>query len=221
MKASVVSKKYKKQFLELKFLYADLEYYEDALKEAQEDFQEAFYEYSKINNLGYSKPEEQQQPTSTETTVSTFVEEQIEEQYYQQDVPPIPETEEEIEEPDEKDEDISKLYKKIASMTHPDAIPKGEKEELKEKRIQQFMEAQEAHKNKNWFQLCQIAIDLGIEVPEPKKQHLKWMDQEAIRIRNRVEHIKSTFAWVWYNEEEELRRHNLMKHYFQALAAKK
>ena len=38
MKPALVLKKYKKQFLELKYLYAELDYFEDTLKEAHEEF---------------------------------------------------------------------------------------------------------------------------------------------------------------------------------------
>lgn len=220
MKPSIVSKKYKKQFLELDYLYAELDYYEESLKEAQEEFKEAFYNYSKKNNLGYNKPEESINYSSS-SELSTFIEEEEEETYQEQNyqIPPQQEQiEEELEQPEEKDEDISKLYKKIASITHPDVIPSGEKQELKEKRIQQFIEAQTAHKEKNWYKLCQIAIALGLETPEPKKQHLKWMDKEAVRIRERIEHIKNTFAWVWYNEDNDDRKQNIMKNYFSAIA---
>lgn len=225
MKASVVSKKYKKQFLELDYLYAELDYYEDSLKEAQEEFQESFYEYSKQNNLGYNKPQDSTDSVAS-TEVSTFVSEQQEEEYNEEqtnyNIPPQEHpVEANADEQDEKDEDLIKLYKKIASITHPDAIPAGEKQELKEKRVQQFMEAQTAHKEKNWYKLCQIAIALGLETPEPKKKHIKWMEDEGVRIRKRIDHIKSTYAWVWYNEEQENRKINLMKHYFQALAVKK
>ena len=220
MKPSIVSKKYKKQFLELDYLYAELDYYEESLKEAQEEFKEAFYNYSKKNDLGYKKAEESINYSSN-SELSTFIEEEEEETYQEQNyqIPPQQEQiEEELEQSEEKDEDISKLYKKIASITHPDVIPSGEKQELKEKRIQQFIEAQTAHKEKNWYKLCQIAIALGLETPEPKKQHLKWMDKEAVRIRERIEHIKITFAWVWYNEDNDDRKENIMKNYFSAIA---
>jgi len=220
MKPSIVSKKYKKQFLELDYLYAELDYFEESLKEAQEEFKEAFYDYSKRNNLGYNKPEESINYSSS-SEISTFVEEEEEETYQEQNYQLPPQQEIVEEEPEEKDEDLNKLYKKIASITHPDVIPAGEKPELKEKRIQQFIEAQTAHKEKNWYKLCQIAIALGLETPEPKKQHLKWMDKEAVRIRERIEHIKTTFAWVWYNEENDSRKESIMKNYFSAIAHKK
>ena len=163
MNPSLVSKKNKKLFLELDYLYDELDYYEEGLKEAQDEFKEAFYEYSKINSLGYSKPEEQKLETSSDTTLSSFAQEDEEEPTnYTNNSPPPELPLEEVVEAEEKDEDISRLFKKIASITHPDTIPKNEKEELKQKRIQQFMEAQSAHKDKNWYRLCQIAIDLGV-----------------------------------------------------------
>ena len=152
------------------------------------------------------------------TDISTFVEEE-EDNSYERYETPSEEQQELQSEPEEKDEDLYKLYKKIASLTHPDVIPISEKEELKQKRIQQFIEVQEAYKQKNWYKLCQIAISLGLEVPEPKKQHLKWMESEGVRIRNRIEHIKSTFAWVWYNEEDD-KKDLVMRNYFRAIDPK-
>ena len=224
MKPSLVSKKYKKQFLELEYLYAELDYYEEGLKEAQQEFQEAFYDYSETNNLEYKRPEEQKIDVSSRTDISFYVEGEEKNYYYSNssnENEPSSVIEEPIDNVDEKDEDLIKLYKKIAAITHPDTIPKNEKEELRNKRIQQFIEAQAAHKDKNWFKLCQIAISLGLETPEPKKQHLKWMDEEAVRIRNRIEHIKTTYSWVWYNEEQESKKNNIMKSYFSAIAVKK
>lgn len=218
MKPFLVSKKNKKQFLELDYLYAELDYYEEGLKEAQNEFKEAFFDYSKINNLGYNQP--QKPANSLSTDISTFVEKEDEDNSYERYETPQEEQQELQSEPEEKDEDLYKLYKKIASLTHPDVIPISEKEELKQKRIQQFIEAQEAYKQKNWYKLCQIAISLGLEVPEPKKQHLKWMESEGVRIRNRIEHIKSTFAWVWYNEEDD-KKDLVMRNYFRAIDPKK
>lgn len=217
MKPFLVSKKNKKQFLELDYLYAELDYYEEGLKEAQNEFQEAFFDYSKTNNLGYNQP--QKPVNSLSTDISTFVEKEEEDGFYERYETPPEEQQELQSEPEEKDEDLYKLYKKIASLTHPDVIPPSEKEELKQKRIQQFIEAQEAYKQKNWYKLCQIAISLGLEAPEPKKQHLKWMESEGVRIRNRIEHIKSTFAWVWYNEEDD-KKDLVMRNYFRAIDPK-
>lgn len=197
MKPYLLNKKYKKQFLELKFLYAELEYYEDSLKEAQKDFKEAFYKRSEETNIKVNKPEIKQYDGSTEigfilNNIDIFIEQQP---------------------TNDKDEDLSKLYKKIATITHPDTIPVYEKQEIKQKKLEQFLEAQEAYKNKNWYVLCMLALDLGLEIPEPKKYHIEWLDEEANRVKKRIEFIKTTYAWVWYNEEQNENKNKLMDQY--------
>lgn len=219
MKDNVISKKNKKLFLELDYLYAELDYFEENLKEAISEFKEAFFKYSKENNLGYNKKEEYKPQLSTDTTLSTFIEIEEDNKSYTYKQSPNDTIQEEFKQ-EEKDKDLNKLFKKIASITHPDAIPVGEKQELKQKRIEQFIEAQKAHKDKNWYRLCTIAISLGLEIPQPKKEHLKWMEQETTRIRARIEFIKTTFTWLWYNEEDEEKRQNIMKNYFSVLASK-
>lgn len=216
MKASLVSKKIKKQFLELKFLYADLDYYEEGLKEAQEEFQEAFYDRCEERGFEqHKRPQNNTFVTSSSTDIGTFIEDEEDTNDYS--YPPPPQQEQTVEQiKEEKDEDLSKLYKKIASLTHPDTIPSNEKEELKQRRISQFIQAQEAYKNKNFYQMCQIALELGLEIPEPKKEHLKWLDEEAERIRKRIAHIKITYAWVWYNEEEE-NKNKIMDQYLSVV----
>jgi len=212
MKPALVLKKYKKQFLELKYLYAELDYFEDTLKEAHEEFKKAFHERCKEKNINIQNPEIQthQETCSTDLQLFEEKEEESAEQNHQNYSEPVePLTEDWTTE--QKDEDFTRLYRKIVTITHPDTISAGEREEVKEIRMRQFLEAQEAYKNKNWYIICQLALDLGIELPEPKKQHLKWLEDEATKVKSRISHIKDLFAWVWYNEENN--KNNIMDQY--------
>ena len=120
-----IVRKYKKIFLELKYLYAELEYDEEELKEAQTGFKEAFYEKCKQLNINIKNQEQTEQQNSTD--ISTNVETSSEQQQGQ-----TTNIENNIEEKVKTgDEEISKLYKKIVSLTHPDSIPGNEKEQLK------------------------------------------------------------------------------------------
>jgi hypothetical protein len=197
MNQILLEKKYKKQFLELKYLYAELEYYEDVLKEAQKNFKVSFYERATEKSLNVKKPEEKKDTDIQSTDIGIYIEDKIK-----------------IKEnlTNNKNEDLSKLYKKIASITHPDTISKNEKEELRKKRLEQFLEAQEAYRNRNWYVLSMIAMDLGLELPKPNKEQIKWLDDEAKRIRERIDFIKTTYAWVWYNEEDD-KKNNIMDRY--------
>ncbi len=208
-----IVRKYKKLFLELKYLYAELEYYEEELKEAQANFKEAFYEKCEELNINIKKSEQSAQQDNTEisTNVNSFEQKEQHEQYEEQ----IPIIENEPEESKADDEEISKLYKKIVFLTHPDSIPANEKEQLKQKRTKQFLQAQEAYRNKNWFLICEIAMELGIEIPEPNKKQLKWIEEESFKVKERISHIKNLYAWVWHNSEDN--KDGIMERYVKSV----
>lgn len=216
MSNSVV-RKYKKLFLELKYLYAELDYYEEELKEAQANFKEAFYKKCEEKNINFKKPENKEESNSTELSTSLHEYEQEEDIQEQtdgaQEIPIVDEPPKE--EPKSDDEEISKLYKKIVFLTHPDSIPVNEKEQLKQKRMKQFLQAQEAYRNKNWFLICEIAMELGIDIPEPNKQQLKWVEEEASKVRQRIVEIKNLYAWVWHTSEDN--KDGIMERYVKAV----
>lgn len=218
MSNSVV-RKYKKLFLELKYLYAELDYYEEELKEAQANFKEAFYKKCEEKNINFKKPENKEENNSTElsTSLNEYNQKEADSFSTQQDgVEEIPIVDElPKEEPKSDDEEISKLYKKIVFLTHPDSIPANEKEQLKQKRMKQFLQAQEAYRNKNWFLICEIAMELGIDIPEPNKQQLKWVEEEASKVKQRIVDIKNLYAWAWYTSEDN--KDGIMEHYVKAV----
>jgi hypothetical protein len=215
MNTKYVQKKHQKLILELKYLYVDLEYHEDIFKDAQEEFKEAFYEYSAKNNLGYKKPQEQK-PTniSNSTDISTFVEEEREQE--EEQIPHNTDSLPDLQfEKEEVDTDFNSIFKKIAHLTHPDLHNKMDSEEARRKKTEMFLKAKKAVDNKNWFELCQIAMDLDIKLPEPTKQHLKWLEDEITRTKERIQKITTTFAWSWYNDEE--RREQIMRSYMSVI----
>lgn len=212
MNVKFIAKKHKKLILELKYLYVDLEYHEDIFKDAQEEFKESFYEYSAKNNLGYKKQEEQKSfNVSNNTDISIFVEEEKEERT-PHNTDPLPDLQFEKE---EVDTDFNSIFKKIAHLTHPDLHNKMDSEEARRKKTEMFLKAKKAVDNKNWFELCQIAMELDIILPEPTKQHLKWLEDEITRTKERIQKITTTFAWSWYNDEE--RREQIMRSYMSVI----
>ena len=72
--------------------------------------------------------------------------------------------------------------------------------------------------NKNWYELSQIALELGIELPEPTKKHLKWLEDEITRIKERIAHITATYAWYWFANEDS--RDSIMEQYVQRVKPK-
>lgn len=219
MNTKYVKKRYQKLILELKYLYVDLEYHEDILKDAKEEFDKALQEEGPKYGLDIPKPIKQELSNSTE--LSTFINEDEEEE----DEEPIPEqgfhipqdtindSEENVK--DEDKEDFTKLFKAIARLTHPDTCAITDTPEQKKKKLDAFMKARKAVENKNWYELCQIAIEYGIELPEPTKKHINLLEDEIIRVKNRISFILSTYAWNWYTEEQ--KRDFYLRSYIKAV----
>lgn len=219
MNTKYVKKRYQKLILELKYLYVDLEYHEDILKDAREEFEKALQEEAPKYGLNIPKPIQQELSNSTE--LSTFINEDDEEE----DEEPIPEqgfhipqdSISDLEQPvkDEDQEDFTKLFKAIARLTHPDTCAKTDTPEQKKKKLDAFMKARKAVENKNWYELCQVALEYGIELPEPTKKHINLLEDEIIRVKNRISFILSTYAWNWYTEEQ--KREFYMQSYVNAV----
>jgi hypothetical protein len=168
--------------------------------------EKAFSEEAPKHGLHVEKPKQQEYSNSTE--LSTY----LEDENFEEDEEPIPEqgfhipqdsisdSEESVK--DEGQEDFTKLFKLIARLTHPDTCGITDTPEQKKNKLDTFMKARKAVESKNWYEICQIALDLGIELPEPTKKHLKFLEDEVIRVKNRISHISSTYAWSWYTDEQ-------------------
>ena len=115
-----------------------------------------------------------------------------------------------------KPEQISKLFKQIASKTHPDKFSNAEKEtQIINKQV--FLQAKEAAEESNYFKLQQIARRMGLDLPNPTPSDLKLMKEEARRIKSKIKGIQNTAAWMWYDLEDEVPRKDLMKRYFDTV----
>lgn len=203
MNLKYIKKKNEKLILELNYLFVDLEYHEEVYKEAQEKFKKSFYEEAQKLNLNVKKPENNN--TTTETGISTIV---LESNNTVTD--PIEEVEE------ENDDNIfTSLFKKIVKLTHPDTYDKNDSENTKEKKLQTFLKAKKAVDKKSWYEIQKIALELGIELPEPSKEQIKWLEKEITRIKERITFITSTYAWVWFHKEEN--KESMMHDYFKVV----
>lgn len=203
MNLKYIKKKNEKLILELNYLFVDLEYHEEVYKEAQEEFKKSFYEEAHKLNLNVKKPENNK--TTTETGISTIV---LESNNTVTD--PIEEVEE------ENDDNIfTSLFKKIVKLTHPDTYDKNDSENTKEKKLQTFLKAKKAVDKKSWYEIQKIALELGIELPEPSKEQIKWLEKEITRIKERITFITSTYAWVWFHKEEN--KESMMHDYFKVV----
>ena len=204
-----IQAKYKRLLLELEFLYEDLEYHEEVQDEARREFQKAFLAYCASQNVDYEteiiKEDVKDIKSSDPDSISFHDEEGVN---VDEDVKQL--------EKKGKPEQISKLFKQIATKTHPDKYANAEKTvQMTNKQV--FLQAKKAADESNYFKLQQIARRMGLDLPEPSPKQLKLMQEEARRVKSKVKGIQNTAAWMWYDLEDEKERRNLMKRYFDTV----
>lgn len=223
--------KFKKMLKKAEFVHADLEYHEELLTDAKVDFNEAFLErlnsmsrrerkYWKrhVNKLNderakqllkeaeeAGKENEQQEHEleggALEQSKEVFIDTATGREFSL--------TDEEIADDDEDNKSgvIKKLYRKIASMTHPDKLiasglspgEVGRKEEI-------FIKAKEAYERENWYSLYSIASDLGITPADIEDKHIEWIEDDIRLTMGRISRIGQLFTWVWYVSDEEQKK---------------
>tara|TARA_R110002073_G_scaffold333869_1_gene522183 strand:- start:21 stop:656 length:636 start_codon:yes stop_codon:yes gene_type:complete len=204
-----IQAKYKRLLLELEFLYEDLEYHEEVQDEAKRGFQQAFLTHCASQNINYEtdiiKEGVKDIKSSDPDSIS----------FHDEDGANVDEDVKQLEKKG-KPEEVSKIFKQIASKTHPDKFSNAEKTvQMTNKQV--FLQAKEAAEESNYFKLQQIARRLGLDLPSPTPKQLKLMQEEARRIKSKVKGIQNTVAWMWYDLEDEEPRKNLMKRYFDSV----
>ena len=205
--------KYKKLLLELEYLYSDLDYHNDVQEEAMREFQKAFGTYCKENNIDYKtdiiKEEEREVQVSDPDKVI----------FRDEDGNPSREDIKEIEN-SSRPEEIRKLFKQIATKTHPDKFSDAKSAE-KALNMQVFLQAKSAAEDNNYFKLQQIAQRLGLDLPEITQKQTKLMEEEAKRLRIKLKRLEKTVAWVWFDQNTDEKRHSIMQRYVTSLLRNK
>ncbi len=92
-----------------------------------------------------------------------------------------------------------KLFRKITSKTHPDALLREElSEREKIERAKMFQDAKTALEKREGGRLLEIAAEPDIDVEDaPVEEHLASMERLATDLEGRMTQIKGTAAWVW------------------------
>ena len=231
--------KFKKMLKKAEFVHADLEYHEELITDAKVEFNEAFLdriaswprrkrvnwglhfkgirderakklveeaENQRQEKIAASKAE---QDTSIVKNKEVFVDGETGEEFY---VNP-----DEIEETDidDKQSIIKKLFRKIASETHPDKlVASGFSQGEVARKESIFKKAKEAYERDNWYTLYSVAVDLGIEVGEIDKKHIDWIEEDIKLTMGRISKMGQLFVWVWYTSTDEVKE-RVMDQYFK------
>lgn len=235
--------KFKKMLKKAEFVHADLEYHEELVFEAKADFNEAFMD--KINSMSKlmkrkwdrhlkklndekakqlleeaekenkkrleAEDGAQQEERSLVKNKETFMDGQTGEEFYLN-----PDDIEDNDDDDNKSKVIKKLYRKIASETHPDKlIASGFSQAQVERKEAIFKKAKEAYERENWYTLYSIAIDLGISPGDIDEKQISWIEEDIKLTMGRISRIGQLFVWVWYTSSDEQKERVMAKYFKQ------
>jgi len=113
-----------------------------------------------------------------------------------------------------KDDDLKKIYRKIATDSHPDkTIDKSDFE--KKYKAQLFEKARQSYEEGDYCTLSELAKELGFEPPRPTKKHVKMAKSTIVKLEKDIKKMKNTYAWVWYNEEVKEKKDTIMEKYVE------
>lgn len=93
---------------------------------------------------------------------------------------------------------LNKLFRKVASKTHPDVSKLENPEKI-------FMKAKKAHSEEDWVTLIAICLEYGIELPDFTEEELEMIDQYSFDLQKKIELKRREDCWFWNSTSDEER----------------
>lgn len=147
--------------------------------EAIKDFESDFLRHLSSSVDGSIEDYEKTETPSTQIS-SHVIDEKIS--------PELPSANEKI---DELPEDIKKIWKSIAVITHPDRTNNDHR------KTALYLAASEAVKNGAIDEIIRIAIELGIEIPEASTASVLRLETLANDLQKKISQTESSILWQW------------------------
>ena len=118
-----------------------------------------------------------------------------------------------IEEEHKNDEDktnisqIKKLYREIVKLTHPDKVKSNKHNEL-------YIKSSKYYESGNKIGIYSICNELDIEY-EIEEDDVILISEQISNLKNKINFIESTFAWQWYNCEDEMLKSQILLNFIK------
>ena len=200
--------KFQKLLKNAEFVQADVSYHKELLPDAKQEFFAAAQEI--LSNL----PADVQKQFADKRD-QKIIDDTLSKQEASEDEEGEQITEEPVPPPSDKENQVKKLYRKIAAETHPDKCTARGLDVVASKIAETiFKKAKEAYKEKNWYLLYSLALDLGLDVPDPSEEHIEWLKDDIESGEGKVSHISQLIVWVWFTGDEESKKFAL-RNYFE------
>lgn len=220
MKKSPNKLEIKKLFKEFGYLKADEEYKNDLIQAISPEFREAIKEYLKnrpdINTLfGFptsntsSEPIIEQENNTEIEPIKMISDYEFNESgengliVFSGDPIANIKIEKNISHP--KDEKIKKLYRQIATKTHPDKIKLKFLNDL-------YIKAKNYYQSKDLFSIYLICNDLDVEY-NLDDDEVDDFTQKIKALRKANDYAEQTYLWKWYFESDENMKIQILNHF--------
>ena len=218
--------KFKKILKKADFTHADLEYHQELVPEAKQQFSETISiiienlseeDKTRIRSANIERQKKFEKELDARRKAPTH-QDDLTEDAEEEDTNSItePDTDdEEVLEKNHKKSELKKVFHRIAELTHPDKVGVSGFSDIECLRLEKiFKRARQAYEDENWYILYTIAVDLAIELPIPTQENIKWTEDDIVNTLTKISEIAGSLVWVWYTGDDAAKFHAL-KCYFQ------
>lgn len=200
----------KKLLKELEFTESDFEYRNLAVSEADSLFINSINDFlgqhPELKKIYDDKITEKINKTIEKIQKKSNDETEKLDENVQDDISPI-------EEEHKNDEDktnisqIKKLYRDIVKLTHPDKVKSNKHNEL-------YIKSSKYYESGNKIGIYSICNELDIEY-EIEEDDVILISEQISNLKNKINFIESTFAWQWYNCEDEMLKSQILLNFIK------
>ena len=114
-------------------------------------------------------------------------------------------------------EKVNKVFKKIATKTHPDKLIN--KNDDSDRLVELYKEAQQSVEKKDWSRVSQIASELDIDISDVEEDDSVFLEKSNKSMEKKIDEIKQTFAWLWGHSNDK-EKPQLKKHILNVMGVK-
>ena len=105
-------------------------------------------------------------------------------------------------------DEIKKLYRSIAQLTHPDKIQDEHLNDI-------FKQAAEAIEDENWMLLVELAGELRIDIEFLSDETCEIIEQSIQRNEQQIAGIKNSFSYIWSKQRDDKSRDIFKSMFYQ------
>lgn len=110
-------------------------------------------------------------------------------------------------------DEIKKLYRSIAQLTHPDKIKDEHLNDI-------FKQAAEAIEEENWMVLVELAGELRIDIEFLSDETCEIIEQSIQRNEQQIAGIKNSFSYIWSKQRDDESRDIFKSMFYQQFQIK-